>query len=202
MVKRSNFEWNLYESKMLWKGILNLDICSPWSEALFMLNRMKMTISDSDQSHSSNGLFFSLKCKQPLRHTALLIKCNFELWSITCTRLPITTAWVNSNMTKTALLVKSDFELWSFTCIKHELWSLTSFAHGQFNLFAATFNWIYILSQWLDPFNRSLFWLLFSTSILPSFYWRISIGCFYLWIGSSNIVQLLTLFIRKNVFWS
>ena len=71
MEKRSNFKWYLYESKMLWKGILNLDICSPWSEAVFTLNRMKMVISDSEQPHSSNGLFFSLTCKQPLRHTAL-----------------------------------------------------------------------------------------------------------------------------------
>ena len=125
-------------------------------EAVFMLNRMKMAISDSEQPHSSNGLFFSLTCKQPLKHTALLIKCDFELWSITCIRLPIATSSVNSNMTKTALLVKSDFELWSVTCIEHELWSLTSFAHGQFNLFTTTFNWIYILSQWLVPFNRSL----------------------------------------------
>ena len=156
MEKRSNFKWYLYESKMLWKGILNLDICSPWSEAVFMLNRMKMAISDSEQPHSSNGLFFSLTCKQPLRHTALLINCDFELWSITCIRLPIATSSVNSNMTKTALLVKSDFELWSVTCIEHELWSLTSFAHGQFNLFTTTFNWIYILSQWLVRFNRSL----------------------------------------------
>ena len=156
MEKRSNFKWYLYESKMLWKGILNLDISSPWREAVFMLNRMKMAISDSEEPHSSNGLFFSLTCKQPLRHTALLINCDFELWSITCIRLPIATSSVNSNMTKTALLVKSDFELWSVTCIEHELWSLTSFAHGQFNLFTTTFNWIYILSQWLVPFNRSL----------------------------------------------
>ena len=156
MEKRWNFKWYLYESKMLWKGILNLDICSPWSEAVFMLNRMKMAISDSKQPHSSNGLFFSLTCKQPLRHTALLIKCDFELWSITCIRLPIATSSFNSDMTKTALLVKSDFELWSVTCIEHELWSLTSFAHGQFNLFTTTFHWIYILSQWLVPFNRSL----------------------------------------------
>ena len=141
---------------MLWKGILNLDICFPWSEAVFMLNTMKMAISDSEQSHSSNGLFFSLTCKQPLRHTALLINCDFELWSITCIHLPLATSSVNSNMTKTALLVKSDFELWSVTCIEHELWPLTSSAHGQFNLFTKTFNWIYILSQWLVPFNRSL----------------------------------------------
>ena len=96
------------------------------------------------------------RLKRALRRTALLIQRDFELWSITCIRLPIATSSVNSNMTKTALLVKSDFELWSVTCIEHELWSLTSFAHGQFNLFTTTFNWIYILSQWLVPFNRSL----------------------------------------------
>ena len=62
MEKRSNFKWYLYESKMLWKGILNLDICSSWSEAVFMLNKMKMAISDGEQPHSSNGLFFSLTC--------------------------------------------------------------------------------------------------------------------------------------------
>ena len=156
MEKQSNFEWYLYECKMLCKGILNLDICSPWSEAVFVLNRMKMVVLDSEQSHSSNRLFFSLMCKQPLRHTALLIKCDFELWSIMCMHLPIATTSANSNMTKTALLVKSDFELWSVTCIEYDLWSLTSFAHGQFNLFTTTFNWIYILSQWLVPFNRSL----------------------------------------------
>ena len=121
-----------------------------------MLYRKKMAISDSEQPRSSNVLFFSLTCKQPLRHTALLINCDFELWSITCIRLPIATSSVNSNMTKAALLVKSDFELWSVKCIEHELWSLTSFAHGQFNLFTTTFNWIYILSQWLVPFNCSL----------------------------------------------
>ena len=71
-------------------------------------------------------------------------------------KIAIITARIILHLIKTSLLVKSDFELWSVTCIEHELWSLTSFAHGQFNLFTTTFNWIYILSQWLVRFNRSL----------------------------------------------
>ena len=189
------------KAKMLWKWILNLDICSPWSEAVFMLNRMKMAISDSEQPHSSNGLFFTLTCKQPPRHTALLIKCDFELWSITCIRLSIATSSVNSNMTKTVLLVKSDFELWSVTCIEHNFYHspalrMVNSTCLQQHLIEFTFchnDWSLLIV---------LYWLLFSNSILPSYYWRISIRCFCLWIGSWNIVQLLKLFIRKNVFWS
>ena len=47
-----------------------------------MLNRMKMAISVSEQSHSSNGLFFSLTCKQQLRHTALLINLIYQVHTL------------------------------------------------------------------------------------------------------------------------
>lgn len=115
-----------------------------------------MVISDSEQFHLSNGLLLSLTCKQAPRHTALFIKCDFQLWSITCIRLVIASSLVNSHMNKAALLVKCDSELWSVTCIQHDLWSITRFARGQFNLFTTTSNWIYFLLQWLVTFNRFL----------------------------------------------
>ena len=60
-----------------------------------------------------------------------------------------------------------------------ELWSLTSFAHGQFNLVTTTFFFIeftFCHNDW--SLLIVLYWLLFSTSILPSSYWRISIRLF------------------------
>ena len=132
MEKRSNFKWYLYESKILWRESLifvplevKQFLC--WTEWKWRFRIVGNLILQTDYFSPSR-----------VRHTALLINCDFELWSITCIRLQIATSSVNSNMTKTALLVKSDFELWSVRCIEHELWSLTSFAHGQFNLFTTT----------------------------------------------------------------
>ena len=90
-----------------------------------------------------HSLFSEIIPASPINIQQILIWSSWSkhtLWN-----MEIATTSANSNMTKTALLVKSDFELWWVTCIEHGLWSLTSFSHGQFNLFTTTFNWIYIL---------------------------------------------------------